>query len=61
MHFFNGLFLLYTAIIVPVQICVWDYNDPCNKFPTLEFDLLVDTFFLVRPTPRNRSNLPKMQ
>jgi hypothetical protein len=47
MLFFNGLFLLYTALIVPVQICLWDYSDPCNKFPTLEIDLLVDTFFLV--------------
>ena len=29
------------------QICLWDYDDPCNKFPTLYFDVLVDCFFLV--------------
>ena len=28
------------------QICLWDYSDPCNKFPTLYFDLGVDSFFL---------------
>jgi hypothetical protein len=39
--------LLYTAIVVPIQILVWDYNDPCNKFPTLFLDLFVDSFFLV--------------
>ncbi len=56
MLFFNGSFLLYTAIIVPLQICLWDYNDPCNKFPSLEFDLLVDTFFLVSIPNRVQSS-----
>jgi hypothetical protein len=45
----SAYFLLYTATIVPIQICVWSYDDPCNKFPTLFFDVLVDLFFLVRP------------
>ena len=31
-----------------VQIFVWDYSDPCHKFPTLYIDLFVDTYFLVR-------------
>ena len=31
-----------------MQILLWDYSDPCNKFPTLFFDLGVDSFFLVR-------------
>ncbi len=44
----NAFFLIYTMVIVPVQICLWNYEDPCNKFPTLYFDLLVDTFFMVR-------------
>jgi hypothetical protein len=33
--------------VVPFQICVWDYSDPCNMFPTLHFDVFVDTFFMV--------------
>jgi hypothetical protein len=39
--------LLYTAVIVPVQICLWNYDDPCRAFPTLHFDVIVDSFFLV--------------
>ena len=39
------MFLPYTAVIVPVQICLWDYSNSCNKFPTLYFDVLVDAFF----------------
>jgi hypothetical protein len=45
---FSGLLLLYTAVVAPVQICMWNYEDPCNKFPTLYFDVFVDAFFLVR-------------
>ncbi len=26
-----GLLLLYTAIVAPVQICMWAYDDPCNR------------------------------
>jgi hypothetical protein len=45
--------LLYTAVLAPVQVCLWDYDDPCNAFPTLYFDVAVDAFFLVRrPAPR---------
>ena len=44
----SSLLLVYTAIIVPVQICMWSYDDPCNAFPTLPFDVIVDSFFLVR-------------
>ncbi len=43
----SAAFLLYTAVIVPVQLCIWTYEDPCEKFPTLYFDVVVDTFFLV--------------
>ena len=28
---------------------MWDYDDPCNKFPTLYFDVYVDAFFVVTP------------
>jgi hypothetical protein len=43
----NAFFLIYTTILVPVQICLWNYEDPCNKFPTLYFDVIVDAFFMV--------------
>jgi hypothetical protein len=43
---FSGLLLVYTAIIAPVQICMWEYEDPCNIFPTMYFDVFVDAFFL---------------
>ena len=47
MLFLSGFLLLYTSAVVPVQICLWDYDDPCNIFPTLFFDVAVDSFFLV--------------
>ncbi len=47
--FCSGALLLYTAIVAPVQIFLWDFNDEiCNPFPTLYLDLFVDVFFLVR-------------
>jgi hypothetical protein len=49
MLFMSGALLLYTAITVPVQICLWSYDDPCNRFVTLYFDVAVDSFFLVSP------------
>jgi hypothetical protein len=51
MLFLSGALLVYTALIVPVQICLWSYDDPCNIFPTLQFDIIVDTFFLVPAQP----------
>jgi hypothetical protein len=47
MLFISGTLLFYTAMVMPVQIFMWDYGDPCNKFPTLYFDVIVDSFFLV--------------
>ena len=47
MNMASGALLLYTAVIVPVQIFVWSYEDPCVMFPTLYFDILVDLFFMV--------------
>jgi hypothetical protein len=47
MLFVSAILLLYSAVVVPFQICMWDYSDPCNIFPTLQFDIFVDTFFLV--------------
>ena len=41
------LALLYTAAVVPVQIFMWDYSNLCNQFPTLKFDVAVDSFFMV--------------
>ena len=50
MLFTSGTLLFYTAMVVPVQIFLWDYSDQCNMFPTLYFDVLVDLFFVVRPS-----------
>jgi len=45
---FKTALLLYTAVIAPVQICLWNYDDdPCNRFPTLYFDVVVDLFFVL--------------
>ena len=49
MNTISLLLLFYTAVIVPVQILIWKYDDPCVMFPTLYFDLLVDLFFMVSP------------
>jgi hypothetical protein len=47
--FISGVLLLYTAVIAPVQIFLWEFNEEeCNKFPTLFFDVFVDFFFIVR-------------
>ena len=46
--FLSGTLLLYTAIISPAQIFLWDFKEEeCNVFPTLYFDIVVDLFFLV--------------
>jgi hypothetical protein len=46
--FLSGTLLLYTAIIAPAQIFLWEFKeDECNVFPTLYFDIFVDMFFLV--------------
>ena len=47
MLFCSAALLLYTAVVVPVQICLWTYEDPCTSFPTLYFDVMVDAFFMV--------------
>ncbi len=47
MMFWSGLLLLYTAVVVPAQIFLWDYSEQCNTFPTLFVDVAVDSFFLV--------------
>jgi hypothetical protein len=49
MMIFNAIFLIYTGALAPVQICLWNYEDACNAFPTLYFDVFVDSFFLVAP------------
>jgi hypothetical protein len=46
----NAIFLVYTGALAPLQICFWSYDDPCNNFPTLFFDVFVDSFFLVLPS-----------
>jgi hypothetical protein len=47
--FLSGFFLLYTAVIAPVQIFLWEADDgECETFATFYFDLCVDSFFMVR-------------
>jgi hypothetical protein len=43
----NAGFLVYTALVVPVQLSFWRDEDVCDPFPTLYFDVIIDTFFLV--------------
>ena len=43
----NTVLLFYTAVIVSVQLFMWNYDDQCNMFPTLYFDMFVDLFFMV--------------
>ena len=52
----SGTFLLYTAVVAPIQLFLWNYDDPCNIFPTLYLDLVVDLFFLVDPRPHRSSS-----
>jgi hypothetical protein len=47
--FISGVLLLYTVIMAPVQIFVWEFDeDECNVFPTMYFDICVDIFFMVK-------------
>lgn len=42
------MFLLYTAVVVPVQLgFYWDMG-PCEKMATMEIDLAMDTFFVLQ-------------
>jgi len=48
MVFLSGTFLFYTAVIAPAQIFLWESDETeCKFFPTLYFDLCVDTFFMI--------------
>jgi hypothetical protein len=46
--FTSGLLLVYTALVVPIQMLLWDYSNQCIMFPTLYIDMMVDSFFLVK-------------
>ena len=61
MVFTSGILLFYTAMVVPVQIFMWDYSDFCNKFPTLYFDVVVDLFFMVESLWARASNVISSQ
>ena len=39
------------------QLSFWVTDDPCYTFPTLFFDVIVDSFFLVRVRQAPRPNL----
>jgi hypothetical protein len=57
----SGVFLLYTAMIVPIQLFLWSYENPCIIFPTLYLDLIVDLFFLVDTPPRMPDAYPSFE
>jgi hypothetical protein len=43
----TAMFLLYTAIVVPAVIAFHWTDEECTAVPTLVFDCMLDTFFLV--------------
>ena len=48
--FFPGLtaiFLLYTAVVVPPVIAFHWLDSACDEVPTLYFDCILDTFFIL--------------
>jgi hypothetical protein len=42
------MFLAYSAYVVPMQLSFWAHREACDPFPTISFDLVVDTYFMVR-------------
>jgi hypothetical protein len=44
------VFLAYSAYVVPMQLSFWAHREACDPFPTISFDLVVDTYFMVRGT-----------
>jgi len=43
----TGLLLMYTAIVTPITVAFFWKVEPCQKMSTMEFDIFVDSFFLV--------------
>ena len=41
----SALLLIYTALVVPVQIFLWDYSDACNRFHNFFIDPWIEQFF----------------
>ncbi len=41
------LLLAYSAYVVPMQLSFWITDDPCDPFPTLYTDVVVDIYFMV--------------
>eukprot|EP00961_Rhodomonas_salina_P154511 2081326-Rhodomonas_salina.4 len=42
----SALLLLYSAVVSSTLVGFLWFADPCNKMPTLEFDMFVDVFFI---------------
>ena len=53
--FYNCHVLRWTLTVA--QLSFWVSDNPCYTFPTLYFDVFVDTFFLVRPQHRPLRNV----
>jgi len=43
----TSLFLAYTAVFTPPMIALFWLEDPCTPIPTLWFDVIVDSFFII--------------
>ena len=43
----NATLLVYSAAVVPLQLSLWE-RKLCQPVPTLYFDIIVDSFFLVK-------------
>ncbi len=42
------MLLVYTALLVPMQLSFWQRDDPCWVPRSLPLDLFADAYFLVR-------------
>ena len=40
--------LVYTIIIMPLQLSFWSRKPDCEAFPSQNVDMFVDVFFLAR-------------
>ena len=48
-------FLAYSGLVVPMQLSFWLTENPCNPYPTLYSDVVVDTYFMVCKMPNQSS------
>ncbi len=44
--FCTSFSVLYTAILVPVQLSFWSSRNVCSPYPLLKFDIFIDCWFM---------------